>query len=234
MLHGAVCPLTAAVSAVAIASCAALVARRRHRPDATLFAATTAMLVSAQAVNVPILPGVSGHLVGGVLAARVLGAPAAVLSMSLVLVFQAFALGDGGVHALGSNLLNLAVVAPLLGGLLDRMLRDRTGLGPAASAALASWLSVVAASVVLGVELSLGGTASVSTILPALIGVHLVVGIGEGLLTTALLHASTFVPRARPALPWAALALGLLALSTVSSPLPDGLEWALRQQASID
>lgn len=237
LLDGPICPLTMALSATALVG--GFLWTRRTSPHPTfptlpLFASTTGLLVAAQMVNVPVLPEVSGHLLGGVLAARVLGVRFAILSMSLVVVFQALALGDGGVQVLGANLCNIVLVATGIGGLLDKFLRAHTRIHPLLSTGLASWASVFGAAVVLAGQLTLGGTLAASSILPALLGVHLLIGFGEGLLTTTLLQAGQWKTWARPALPWVVMALVFLGLSTVSSPLPDGLEWAIQHHTSAD
>lgn len=232
LLQGAVCPLTTAIASTTLAA-ALLTPRgaRDRRPSASLFTCTTALLAAAQMVNIPVLPGVSGHLVGGVLAARLLGIRFGILSMAAVVTLQALLLGDGGIQVLGANLCNLALVATGLGGLLDRFLRTRTPAPPLLSAAVASWISVVAATLALGSELVLGGTVQAASILPALLGVHVLIGAGEALCTIALLQVGNWKPWSRPALPWAVLAVLVLGLAPLSSTLPDGLEWAVEQGA---
>ena len=234
LLHGPICPLTAALSASALVGGFLWTRRTSPHPTLPLFASTTGLLVGVQMVNVPVLPEVSGHLIGGVLAARLLGVRFAVLAMSLVVVFQALLLGDGGTQVLGANLFNLAIVATGLGGLVDRFLRTRMRMHSLLSAGLASWASVVAATLALTGELSVGGTVAVVSIAPALLSVHLLIGLGEGLASTALLQAGAWRGWVRPALPWAVMAFVFLGLSTVSSSLPDGLEWALQQHTSAD
>jgi cobalt/nickel transport system permease protein len=233
LLQGPVCPITAAVASTALAG--TLLASRGandRRPTAPLFTSTTALLAAAQMVNIPVLPGVSGHLVGGVLATRLLGIRFGILSMATVVILQALLLGDGGIHVLGANLCNMALVATGFGGLLDRMMRTRMAIPSPLSAAIASWISVVAATIVLGSELVVGGTLPAASLLPALLGVHLLIGLGESLLTVALLQAGNWKPWSRPALPWAMLALVFLGLTPLSSSLPDGLEWAMNKAHS--
>ncbi len=234
LLQGPICPLTTALSATALVGGFLWTRRTTLRPSTPLFASTTALLAAAQMVNVPVLPEVSGHLVGGVLAARLLGVRFAVLAMSLVVAFQALVLGDGGVQVLGANLFNLAIVATGLGGLFDRFLRTRMRTHSLLSVGLASWASVVAATLALTGELSVGGTVAVLSIAPALLSVHLLIGLGEGLASASLLQAGAWKGWVRPALPWAVIAIVFLGLSTMSSSLPDGLEWATQQHTSAD
>jgi cobalt/nickel transport system permease protein len=154
-----------------------------------LMGVTGAFIFAAQMVNFPIAAGTSGHLAGAVLAALLLGPHGAVLIMTAILVIQALLFADGGVTALGANILNLGVIGSLAGygayRLLQRLLSGRRG--GMAAAFLAAWLAVVLGAASAALQIGLSGTVPLRLVLPAMVGVHALIGIGEGLITAAAL-----------------------------------------------
>jgi cobalt/nickel transport system permease protein len=153
---------------------------------------TAAFIFAAQMLNFPIGPGTSGHFLGALLAAALLGPWAAALTLTVVLLAQALVMADGGITALGANVTNMAVVAVFVGYglfLLLKRLLPRTPAGYLVSAAVASWFSMVAASAACAVELALSGTIPLGVALPAMVSVHMVIGLGEALITAAVLSA---------------------------------------------
>jgi cobalt/nickel transport system permease protein len=124
MLQGAICPWTAVACTVGLAGAAwaCRAAKENAKPTPLLFGGVTALVFAAQMVNYPLAGGVSGHLLGGVLAASLLGTPFAVMAMALVVGLQAMLFGDGGMTVLGANLLNMAVLGAGGGGLLRELL----------------------------------------------------------------------------------------------------------------
>ncbi|GBD84609.1 fused nickel transport protein NikMN [bacterium BMS3Abin02] len=169
----------------------------RHVPLAGLAAA---FIFAAQMINFPVGAGTSGHLIGGGLAAVLLGPWLATVVLSVVLGVQALIFADGGVSALGLNIINMAILAPWSAWLLFRLIRavlPRTQRVVAISAGIAAGLSVVVASLGFVAEYAIGGTggAPVKTVLIAMGGVHVLIGIGEGLITAVIVAA---VLAARP------------------------------------
>ena len=216
-----------------------------------LLGVMSAFVFAAQMVNFPIAGGTSGHLLGGVLAAVLLGPSAAAMALTTVLLVQCFLFQDGGLTALGANVLNLSLIAVLGGYLihsaLATLLPGRRGI--VARAAVAAWASVVLAAVACALELAASGTVPLRLVLPAMTITHAVIGVGEALITAAVL---SFVLKVRPDLfyepsgaeaqPLALRALvgyglgicvglGLL-LAPLASSLPDGLE-KLAEQAGF-
>ena len=158
-----------------------------------------AFVFAAQMLNFPIAGGTSGHLVGGVLVSILLGPGAAVLVMTCVLIVQCLMFADGGLMALGANVFNMAVVNVCGGYFAFKLTRAfaRTGQerGMVFAAAFAGWFGTVIASVLCAGELALSKTVPWSTAFPAMVYVHMIIGIGEGLATALILLA---VLRARP------------------------------------
>ena len=220
-----------------------------NRSDRTvpLLGVMSAFLFAGQAVNFPIPGGISGHLLGCTLAAIVLGPGGAILVMATVLLVQCLLFQDGGVTAFPANFLNLGLIGVGVGYSVFRLLSRWSSrpLGIVGPAAVASWCSVVAASLACAVELAGSGTVSLRVILPPMLFVHAGIGVGEALITAAML---SFLVKVRPDLiyepnrvsaPLAmtkrrlwelvlaglAVAIGIsLLLTPFSSPLPDGLE----------
>ena len=217
---------------------------RRELPPrrVPLLGLSAAFLFAAQMVNFPVAGGTSGHLIGGALVAALLGPGAAVIVVATVLIVQCFLFADGGVLALGANIFNMGLVATL-GGYAVYHFAQRLLPGPrgrVAALAFAGWCSTVLASVSCAGQLAWSGTITWGVALPAMAGVHMLVGLGEGLISALVLVAIT---RTRPdlvATPAAAAAparlrefvvLGLLTslgvalfVAPFACAWPDGLE----------
>ncbi len=160
---------------------------------------TAAFVFAAQMFNFPVAAGTTGHLLGGALAAVLLGPSVGALVVTVVVVVQALAFADGGLTALGYNILNMAIV-PAFGGFavyrLFRRLVPRSVPGVAAAAGLAGGTSVVLSSMAFSLEWLFGATTPVAfdTVFGAMVGVHAIIGIGEGVIT-ALAVASVLAAR---------------------------------------
>jgi len=149
---------------------------------------TAAYVFAVQMLNFPIAAGTSGHLLGGALAAILLGPTLGALVVTVVVVMQALLFADGGVSALGLNVLNMALVTAVVGWLVFRWLMKvlpaRTS-SAVVSSMVAAAVSVVASATAFVIEYSLGGQGGVAvrTVLQAMVGVHALIGLGEGLIT---------------------------------------------------
>ena len=195
-------PTSVATGIVAAAGIAvALRGARRELDDRTApMAGLVATFVFAgQMMNFPVGAGTSGHLLGGALAAVLVGPWSAVLCLSVVLLVQGLLIADGGVTAIGTNVTLIALVGVGVGwavfALLRRVLpRRTTSVAPAA--AVAAFLSVPAAAVVFAGLFAVGGVAPVAAdkVLVAMLGWHLVIGIGEAVVT-GLVVASVMATR---------------------------------------
>ena len=184
-------PVSIAAGAVAVVGVGvALRGARRELDDRTapLAGLTAAFVFAAQMLNFPIASGTSGHLLGGALAAILVGPYTGVLCVSVVLLMQALLFADGGLTALGVNITVMAIVTVTVGyGLFRLLLRvlPRTRAAAAGASFAAAVVSVPAAAVAFTLFFAVGGTADVSIgkVATAMIGVHVLIGIGEALIT---------------------------------------------------
>ena len=176
-----------------------------------------AFIFAAQMLNFPVAGGTSGHLIGGALAAIILGPWAAILVMTAVVGLQALLFQDGGLLVMGVNLLNMSIVS-VLAGYGTYWVSQRLGGGGytslMAGGFAAAWVSVVASSATTAVALSLSGTSPLAVALPAILGFHMLIGIGEGLITV---FALSFIRQARPQLLGARPNAGADAAAVVAS-----------------
>ena len=232
MLNGAVCPVTAVIAATGVgAAGVALLKNKKNAPPAGLFAVVTAAVFGLQMINFPVWQGISGHLLAGVLAAAVIGVPAAVLSMTLVLLVQAFLFGDGGIGMLGANILNMAVIGAGIGGLL-RTLFVKRGMRSHFATALAAFVSVELAAGGVALQLAACGKGSLA-MAGTLLGIHAGIALAEGMASGLMAFGWERV-RADRALRTAYVAAGVsavacLALAQFASAFPDGFEWTMER-----
>jgi len=156
-----------------------------------------ALIFALQMINFTIPGGTSGHLLGGALVAIALGPFAGAIVLSVVLIVQALVFMDGGVVALGANIFNMAIagvlVAYLIYFLFKKISKKRWVFY--LSVVPASWFSVVFASFLAALELGISGTYEMSVTLKAMVLVHMVIGVGEAIITTAVI---AFIDRIRP------------------------------------
>lgn len=187
-LNTEVCAVTSVAGAGAVGYAAMRARDELDERRVPLLGATAALVFALQMVNFPVAGGTSGHLLGAALATVLLGPWLGILVVALVLAVQALAFADGGITVLGANVLNMAALGALATqALLDAAgaLRERTG-GLLGVTALASWMSVMVAATATAVELAASGTITLTTVLPAMLEVHAVIGVGEAAITVAV------------------------------------------------
>ncbi len=186
-----------ATGAFSVGAVGASVRQARHHlqdKQVPLAGVAAAFIFAAQMFNFPVAAGTTGHLLGGALAAVLLGPSTGVVVVTVVVVVQALVFADGGLTALGYNIANIAVVPAFAGYALFRMFRRvmpvSTG-GVVAATGLAAWASVVLASMAFSIEWLFGATVPVSfdTVFAAMTGIHVVTGIGEGIISALVLGA---------------------------------------------
>jgi len=189
--------LTSALSVGGLAVAARQVNRTLPRNKIPLMGLGAAFVFAAQMLNFPVAGGTSGHLLGGVLAGVLLGPGAAAIVIACVLTVQALLFSDGGVLALGANIFNMSFIGAVVGCAIYRTVRKfLPGLrGRITSVFFAAWLSTVLAAVTCAGELALSGTLLPGVVFPAMVSVHALIGIGEGLITSLVILT---IARTRP------------------------------------
>lgn len=198
MSDGLVSPPTALLFGV-IAAIGLAIAATRARSDlddrtAPMAGLVTAFVFAVQMINFPILPGASGHLLGGALVAILVGPWVGSMCIAIVLVVQSILFADGGLTALGTNITNMALVGVFTGYLVARALRrfaTRSRAGLLATAFVAALLNTVVAALAFVGEYAIGGAggASLGTVFALMLGFHVLIGIGEGVITAATVGA---------------------------------------------
>lgn len=193
------------IAAIAVGVCVVAARRGLDERLVPLAGLATAFVFAAQMLNFPVAAGVSGHLLGGALAAALLGPWLGVLCVTVVIGVQALLFADGGVTALGMNVVNMAVISTFAAyGVIALALKilPRTRTGLTAAVFVASVVSVVAASAGFVLEFAIGGEApqSLGEVAGAILSVHVLIGVGEGLITAV---AVTAVALTRPDLVYA-------------------------------
>jgi cobalt/nickel transport system permease protein len=238
---------TALLSAGAAAGGVAVALRRLRTSlephEMPMLGLAAAFVFAAQMLNFPVAGGTSGHLIGAVLTAVLLGPSAAILVMTCVLVVQCLMFADGGLLALGANVFNMGIVNVCAGyftfRITKRLIRMDETRSTVFAAAFAGWVGTVLAAISCAGQLAFSKTAPWSIGFPAMVNVHMLIGIGEGLATGLIVMT---VLRARPQLVWRVREgggpggdglfvyglvsiLGLaLFVAPFACPWPDGLE----------
>jgi cobalt/nickel transport system permease protein len=196
-----------------------------------------AFIFAAQMLNFPIAGGTSGHFLGGALAAIVLGPWAGILVMTAVIAVQGLLFQDGGLLVMGANIFNMGIITAVIGFGIYRTVINRSKGTRLAVAGGAAWLATMTAALMASLQLWISGTSRLQIVIPAMLGVHALIGIGEGLITVAAL---AFIEQTRPDLlsaektaasggkGWIVAGIIVSLLAVLISPLasgdPDGLE----------
>jgi cobalt/nickel transport system permease protein len=155
-----------------------------------LMGVMAAFIFAAQMFNFPVAGGTSGHLLGGVLAAILLGPWAGTLVMACVVTVQGLLFQDGGLVVMGANIFNMGIAGTLGGYYVYRLLASALGGEARArmpAAAIAAWLAVEGGALTMSLQLIVSGTVPAETTLPIMLGVHALIGIGEALITVGAL-----------------------------------------------
>ncbi len=184
-------PTSAAFAALTAAGIAVSLKGARAQLDeksAPLAGLTAVFIFAVQMLNFPVVAGTSGHLIGAALAAVLVGPWAATLALTVVLVMQAFLFADGGLTALGLSAFNMSIIAVWVGYgtfLVVRKILPRGKSSIVVASAIGALLSVPAAAVGFTIQYAMGATAtfSVTTVLGAMVGTHVLIGIGEAIIT---------------------------------------------------
>lgn len=205
-------PVSVATGVIAVAAIAISVrgARRElNERTAPLAGVVAAFIFAAQMINFPVANGTSGHLLGGALAAVLVGPYTGVLCVSIVLLMQGLVYADGGLTALGTNITDMAIVTVLVGFAVTKLVlrflpKKPQSVVPAAF--VGALISVPAAAAVFTLIFAIGGEVdmSIGVVFTAMVGVHVLIGIGEAIITGLTVAAIVAV---RPDLVYAARGL---------------------------
>ncbi len=234
--------LTAVVIGIAVRESSGEFAEKQ----APLMGIMAAFIFAGQMINFPIVAGTSGHLLGGTLAAVTLGPWGGMLVMTTVVGVQALIFQDGGLLAMGANIFNMGILTVVIAYGLYRGIAGRGRKISLIVIGIAAWLTVVASAFLTALQLWLSGIASLGIVLPVMLGVHFLIGLGEALVTVA---AVSFIMQTRPDLlamkaqqkmgrSW--IAVGVIASLLVvffapfASANPDGLQRVAIELGFID
>jgi cobalt/nickel transport system permease protein len=215
-----------------------------------LMGVLAAAIFAGEMLNFSVAGGTSGHLLGAALATILLGPWAAIVIMTSVVSIQALIFQDGGLLALGANLFNMAVIGVTVSYFVYTSIRKLTrgkSWGVFMGGAAAAWFSIVIASLACALELALSGTSPANISVPSMAGIHMIIGMGEGLITVGaltflhavrrdLLHLGQAAPQGGKAV-WVgglSIAALLVVLSPLASAHPDGLEWVAEQKGFLE
>jgi len=172
--------------------------RTLKESTAPLMGVLAAFIFAAQMMNFPVAGGTSGHMLGGALAAILLGPSAAIIVMTAVVGIQALVFQDGGLAVLGANVFNMGVATAVIGYIVYKSVAAAGRysrpfvLGATFAAA---WISVMVAALLTSIQLVVSDTSELDVVLPAMMGVHALIGIGEGLISVG---AVALILSARP------------------------------------
>lgn len=213
-----------------------------------LMGVLAAVIFAGQMLNFPVAGGTSGHLLGAALATIVLGPYAAVIVMACVIGIQGLLFQDGGLLAMGANIFNMGIVGVVVTHFLYRTVRKLAGdaaWGIPAGGFVSALVSVVIAALITALELAISGTTRANIAVPTMGGVHVLIGLGEGVITAGALAFLYYtrpdilkIGQAKPAgkLIWLAgllIAVGIAVASPLASSSPDGLEWFAAQEGFL-
>jgi cobalt/nickel transport system permease protein len=181
-------------AAVALAVCTTRARADLDERTAPMAGLVTAFVFAVQMINFPILPGASGHLLGGALVAILVGPWVGSLCIAIVLVVQCLLFADGGITALGTNITNMALVGTFTGYAVARALRRlavRSRRGLIAVAFVAALVNTVVAALAFVLEYAIGGAggATLGVVATLMVGLHALIGVGEGVITAATVAA---------------------------------------------
>jgi cobalt/nickel transport system permease protein len=215
-----------------------------------LMGVLAAAIFAGQMLNFTVAGGTSGHLMGAAIATILLGPWAAIIVLTTVVGVQALIFQDGGLLALGANIFNMSIIGVTVSYFVYRTFQKLSGgkkWGIFAGGFLSAWFSIVIASLAAALELALSGTSPANIAVTAMGCIHMIIGIGEGLITIGaiaflfsarrdLLHLGEAAPRGGKAI-WVGgllIAALLAVLSPLASAHPDGLEWVADKNGFLE
>jgi cobalt/nickel transport system permease protein len=238
------------ISALVVAYALKRVGKDLGERQVPLMGVLAAAIFAGQMLNFTVLGGTSGHLMGAALATILLGPWEAIIVMTTVVSIQAFIFQDGGLLAMGANIFNMGIVGVAVSYFVYRTFTRLSGgkrWGIFTGGFGAAWFSIVAASLAVALQLALSGRSPANIAIPAMGGIHMLIGIGEGLITVGaltflyaarrdLLRLDGAVPQNANAVWLGGLAIAVLlaVFSPLASKHPDGLNRVAMQNGFIE
>lgn len=185
-------PVWTSTAAIAAVGVALAIKKTKLNDDASkipLIGVTTAFIFAAQMINFPVAGATSGHLAGGLLAAILFGPWMATLIMTAVIGIQSLFFQDGGITALGANILNVGMIAPWFGYLLYRLIKNvKSQRLKLTGIFIAGWISMILAAAAVALQLYFSGLVPLGLAMKAMITWHSLIGIGEGIITVVVIR----------------------------------------------
>ena len=193
-INAPVSAIAGVIAAIGIVICLRGARKQLDEKTAPLAGLVAVFVFAMQMINFPVAAGTSGHLLGGALAAILVGPYAGALAVSVVILVQGLLFADGGLSAIGLNIINMGLVTAVVGWFVFRLVIRLAGTSRGAvlaAAFVAGLVSVPASALAFVLEYAVGGTgtASVGTVTVAMVGVHVLIGIGEGIITALTVGA---------------------------------------------
>jgi len=191
-LNAGTAAVTGVLSAGGIANAVRVTGKQLKEKQVPIMGVLAAFIFAAQMLNFPIAGGTSGHFMGAALAAVILGPWAGLLIMSCVLIAQCLIFQDGGLLALGANIFNMGIVGCFTSYFIYKLvvkIFPNTSNNKLIGGFVGAWIAIVLASAACAVELAVSGSSPFGVVLPAMVGIHALIGIIEGLITVAVLGA---------------------------------------------
>jgi cobalt/nickel transport system permease protein len=191
-LNTATVATTAVISAGGVVNAVRVTGQKLKEKQVPLMGVLAAFIFAAQMLNFPIAGGTSGHFMGAAIAAILLGPWTGLLIMSSVLIAQCLIFQDGGLLALGANILNMGLIGCFSSYYIYRLftgLLGNSNKGRLIGGFTGAWFAIFLASIACAIELAVSGASPFGLVLPAMAGVHALIGIVEGLITVAVLSA---------------------------------------------
>jgi cobalt/nickel transport system permease protein len=193
-INAPVSAIAGVIAAIGLVICLRGARKQLDEKTAPLAGLVAVFVFAMQMINFPVAGGTSGHLLGGALAAILVGPYAGALAVSVVILVQGLLFADGGLSAIGLNIINMGIVTAVVGWFVFRLIVRIAGTSRPAvltAAFVAGLVSVPVSALAFVLEYAIGGTgtASVQTVTIAMVGVHILIGIGEGIITALTVGA---------------------------------------------
>ncbi len=228
--------ITGIISSIGAGISTYFAVKTKEKLNLLRFASLTSLVFALQMLNFPIQNGTSGHFLGITLLILLLGIPYGILAMTIILTIQCLVFADGGISVLGANILNMALVGALPALFYSYFIKENEKLNIVQRNIFiffVSWFSIFLAAFSCSIELWLSNTITFEKVMPAMLKVHSIIGIFEGVITIALfsiLYKDNKTIEIKNnfrfiLLPFIMAIVIVLILTPFASSLPDGLEW---------